>query len=98
MKINPVFGNLYTDNVKKKNGAQAKEVSGIAENRDEVSISDEALSFSKIFTQAKSTDEVTSPDRAAKLAELTEKVKNGQYDVDNEKLAEKIIATIVPKE
>ena len=92
MKINPIKtpGILRTYQAAKP----VQEKSKVASGRDEVTFSDEALSFSKAMTKAKGTLEVRTPEEKARIAEIKAAVRQGTYKVDSEKVAEKILESI----
>jgi negative regulator of flagellin synthesis FlgM len=92
MKINPIKnpGILRTYQAAKPVQEKSKVTSG----RDEVTFSDEALSFSKAMTKAKGTLEVRTPEEKVRIAEIKAAVRQGTYKVDSEKVAEKILESI----
>ena len=93
MKINPITN----PNVLRSYQAtkQAKETAKAASSRDEVTFSAEALSFSKALSEAKEALEVRSPEEKAHIAEIKEAVNKGEYHVDSEDIADKILSSII---
>ena len=65
---------------------------------DEVSFSKEALSFAKTLAEVReAAPQVTSPERQAKLDELSEQISSGQYQVNGEEVADALIADILSR-
>ena len=92
MKINPIKNPdiLRTYQAAKPVHKKAKVASG----RDEVTFSDEALSFSKAMAKAKDTLEIRTPEEKARISEIKAAVRQGTYKIDSEKVAEKILESI----
>ena len=93
MKINPITN----PNVLRSYQATkpAKETTKATSGRDEVTFSAEALSFSKALTEAKEALEFRTPEEKAHIAKLKEAVNNGEYRVDSEEIADKILSSIL---
>jgi len=89
MKINPITN----PNVLRSYQAMkpASEKVNITNGRDEVTFSEEALSFSKALADARDMIELRTPEENAHIAEVTAAVRQGTYRVDSEKVAEKIL-------
>lgn len=62
---------------------------------DEASFSEEAISFSKLFTELKDTVDARSDEELQRIAELRGQVRGGTYHVDSEDIAESIIADFI---
>jgi len=93
MKINPITNpNILRSYQATK---PVKETTKAASNRDQVTFSAEALSFSKALTEAKESLEFRTPEEKAHIANLTEAVRNGTYRVDSEEIADKILSSII---
>jgi flagellar biosynthesis anti-sigma factor FlgM len=93
MKINPITNpNILRSYQATK---PTKEVSKPVSNRDEVTFSAEALSFSKALTEAKEALELRTPEEKAHIAEIKEAVNNGTYRVDSEDIADRILSSII---
>jgi flagellar biosynthesis anti-sigma factor FlgM len=93
MKINPITNpNILRSYQATK---PAKETTGAASGRDEVTFSAEALSFSKALTAAKESLELRTPEEKAHIAELKDAVNKGDYFVDSEDIADKILSSII---
>ncbi|MDR1588986.1 MAG: flagellar biosynthesis anti-sigma factor FlgM [Oscillospiraceae bacterium] len=61
---------------------------------DKVTFSDEALSFSKVISRARESIETRSAEENARIGELKESVRRGEYRIDSEKIAESIVSGI----
>jgi len=90
MKIEDKESAVHVSSLLKKQ--QGKEVSPKMPEKngspqDEVQLSPQARDFQRIKDVLKKTPEV----RQEKVAELSQRINSGNYDVDNEKVAEKII-------
>ena len=95
MKINPILN----PNILKSYQA-AKPVSGVnkvASKRDEVTFSEEALSFSKALEEARGALEARTPEESAHIADVTNAVRNGQYNVSSDKVADKILESVLKR-
>ncbi len=92
MKINPLKAYDAINKIKQNN--KTEDVKKKSLNiKDQVDISQEAKSVGKYVQKAKTSD----VDRKELVEELKNKVQKGQYKVDSEKLAEKIIDSILEK-
>ena len=64
---------------------------GVVSGRDEVIFSDEALSFSKIMKEV----ETRTKDERAHIADITNAVRQGDYRIDSDKIADKILESVL---
>ena len=95
MKINPITNpNILRSYQATK---PAPERINIINGRDEVTFSDEALSFSKALAEARDAIELRTPEEKAHIADVTAAVRQGTYRIDSEKVAEKILESIKSK-
>lgn len=62
-----------------------------AQGTDEAQLTEEAKSFSAVLKAAKETLETQTPERAARIEEIAQQIKEGTYSVPGEKVAEKIL-------
>ena len=93
MKINPITNpNILRSYQANK---PVKETTKSASNRDEVTFSAEALSFSKALTEAKEALEFRTPEEKAHIAKLKDAVNKGEYKVSSEEIADKILSSII---
>lgn len=97
MKINPISNPNFVSGVKKPKTDKAQAKSSVSQGADQVSFSKEALSFAKTLAEVRDAQEAESPQRQARVNELADQVRSGQYKVDSEKVAERMIDTIVFK-
>jgi len=93
MKINPIMN----PNVLRSYQATkpVKDTTKAASTRDEVTFSAEALSFSKALTEAKESLEFRTPEEKAHIAQIKDAVQKGEYRVDSEDIADKILSSII---
>ena len=93
MKINPIINpNILRSYQATK---PVKDATKSASSRDEVTFSAEALSFSKALSEAKEAHEMRTPEEKARIAEIKEAVNKGEYHVDSEDIADKILSSII---
>jgi len=93
MKINPISNpnilKAYQATVPKQ---VAQRVPG---RRDEVTFSEEALSFSRALTEAREGLEFRTTEERAHIANVTQAVRNGEYEVGSDKIADKILESVL---
>lgn len=95
MKINPISN----PNIVKAYQA-VKPVPGttkIANGRDEVTFSEEALSFAKAMEEARDALEFRTPEERAHIADVTSAVRRGEYSVSSDKIADKILESVLKR-
>ena len=91
-KINPTMNpNVLRSYQANKPGF---EKSKAIDKRDEVSLSKEALSFSKALAEAKDEIEFRTTEEKAHIANLKQQIKQGQYHVDSNLIAAKIMENL----
>lgn len=83
MKINKPTGASLVNPYQKQNQKPTIEKSTASSKKDQVQISEQA----KAMLESKST---IDPARQEKVNQLKSQVQNGEYKVDNQKVAEKI--------
>jgi flagellar biosynthesis anti-sigma factor FlgM len=89
MKINPILNpNILRSYQANKPGM---EKNSLAQKRDEVTLSSEALSFSKALSEAKSEIEFRTAEEQAHIAGLKDSVSKGEYKVDSNLVAQRIL-------
>ena len=88
-KINPVMNPnvLRSYQANKPGFEKTKSV----DKRDELSLSKEALNFSKALAEAKDAIEFRTTEEKAHIANLKEQIQKGQYRVDSNLIAAKIM-------
>ena len=93
MKVNPILNPniLKTYQATKPPLSKTKTTAG----RDEVTFSDEALSFSKALAEARDAIELRSPEEQVHIADITNAVRQGEYNVESDKVAEKILESVL---
>ena len=93
MKINPITN----PNVLRSYQAAkpAPETTKLVSGRDEVTFSEEALSFSKAMAEAKDVLELRTPEEKEHIAEITAAVRQGTYKIDSDKVAEKMLESVL---
>jgi anti-sigma28 factor (negative regulator of flagellin synthesis) len=89
MKINPIVNpNVLRSYQVTKTGMDK---TNAVSKRDEVSLSSEALSFSKALTEARNELEFRTADEKAHIAGIKDSVQKGTYNVDSSLIAARII-------
>ena len=94
MKINPITN----PNVLRSYQATkplGPEKSKLLSGRDEVTFSAEAINFSKALAEARDAIELRTPAEKAHIADVTTAVRQGEYKVDSEKVADKILESVL---
>ena len=89
MKINPITNPDILISYRSAKMVPAKMCVPI--NRDEVTLSEEALSFSKAMAEV----EFRTQEERAHIAEITNAVRQGEYRIDSEKIADKILESVL---
>jgi flagellar biosynthesis anti-sigma factor FlgM len=93
MKINPIINPNVLRSYQATKPVQEK--SKTASSRDEVTFSAEALNFSKALTEAKEVLEFRTPEEKSHIADITAAVRQGEYKVNSEDVADKILSSII---
>jgi len=96
MKINPITN----PNILKS--YQATKPLGPEKNmfpsgRDEVTFSEEAISFSKALAEARDAIELRTPEEKARITDIADAIKQGEYKVGSEEIADKILESVLRK-
>jgi len=89
MKINPIANPNIMRSYQSPRTIPVK--SGVLTGRDEVVFSEEALSFSKIMTEV----ETRTQEERAHIADITNAVRQGEYKIDSDKIADKILESVL---
>ncbi|MCL2425525.1 MAG: flagellar biosynthesis anti-sigma factor FlgM [Oscillospiraceae bacterium] len=90
MKINPITN----PNILRSYQATkvTKEESTVVSNRDELTLSPEALSIAKAKVEAKNQLEFRTAEEKAHIAKIKEAVRNGEYRIDSEDIVDSILS------
>lgn len=90
MKINPLSNTNY---ISKYNAGKVKipDKAMSSFTQDEVSFSEDAISFSKVFAELSNKVELRSPAESARISEVADLVRKGEYRVDSDKIAESML-------
>jgi anti-sigma28 factor (negative regulator of flagellin synthesis) len=89
MKINPIVNpNVLRSYQVTKTGMDK---TNAVSKRDEVTLSSEALSFSKALTEARNEIEFRTPEELSHIAGIKDQVSRGQYHVESSLIAARII-------
>jgi len=92
MKINPIANpNILRSYQATQSVSEKKAATG---GRDQVSFSNEALSFSKALAEAREMLETRTPAEQSRIADVTDAVRQGSYRIDSEEIAEKILESV----
>jgi flagellar biosynthesis anti-sigma factor FlgM len=89
LKINPITNPNLLRNYKTARTVPAK--TNILSGRDEVTFSEEALSFSKVMTEVESRTQ----EERARIAGITNAVRQGEYRIDSNSIADAIIQSVL---
>ena len=92
MKINPITNPNILRSYQAAKPAQER--SKVPSGRDEVTFSAEALSFSKALAEARESIEIRPADERARIADITNAVRQGDYKIDSDKVAAKILESV----
>lgn len=88
MKINPIANPNILRSYQATRPLQEK--SKVPAGRDEVTFSEEALSFSRAMAEV----EFRTDEERAHIADISQAVKQGEYRVDSDKIAEKMLESV----
>ena len=92
MKINPITNPNVLRSYQANKSSSDKV--NTASKRDELTLSEEALSFSKAMAEAKDTIEFRTVEEKAHIAEVANAVRQGQYRIDSDLIAARILDAI----
>lgn len=91
MKINgPGNTNFIADNYRARQIDAYKKSAGVPA-RDEAALSSEAISFSKVFTEAREALNLRGASDPSRIADIKERVQAGTYRVNSEDIADSIL-------
>ena len=88
MKINPVSNPNILRSYQANRVVQVQ--TSVQSARDEVTFSKEALSFSKVMAEVESR----SVEERAHIANIKNAVRKGEYKIDSDKVADKILESV----
>ena len=94
MKINGVGGPGFVPGTGRTNRISAYEKYNAIPEGDKVSISDEAISFSRVLSAARQDAEVREADVKSRIEAIKEQIENGTYSVSSDALAESILGEL----
>ncbi|MCL2126046.1 MAG: flagellar biosynthesis anti-sigma factor FlgM [Oscillospiraceae bacterium] len=89
MKINPISNPNILRSYQASKATPIK--NRVASGRDEVVFSEEALSFAKVMTEV----ETRTQEERAHIASVTNAVRQGDYKIDSDKIADKILDSVL---
>ncbi len=90
MKINSISGNHYV-NKYHANKVSIPEKEKPSAGPDQITFSDEALNYTKTLAGIKDQIELHTPEEKARIADIKSRINQGQYKIDSELVAEKIL-------
>ena len=94
MKIGGIGGPGFIQGNGRVNKASAYDKFDTRLGNDEISISEEAISFSKVYNAAKQDAQIDAADRQQRIETIKEQLKNGTYEVSSEQLADSILGEL----
>lgn len=94
MKINPTGNTNFISGNYRAGKMDAYKKSQSPASLDEAALSEEAVSFSKIFAQVKDAANTRSAADMERIADIKAKVQDGTYYVDSEDIAESILGDL----
>jgi len=93
MKINPVSNpNILNNYLTTKTYSDTTRAPS---GRDEVTFSKEALEFSKALADARDALEFRTPEEQSRIADISNAIRNGEYSVSSDKIADKILESVM---
>ena len=95
MKINPILNPNILSSYQATQPVPS--VKKVASKRDEVTFSEEALSFSKAVEEAREALETRTPEERARIADVTGAVRSGEYRIESDKIADKILESVLKR-
>ena len=93
MKINPITNPGILQSYAASKPAPAKQKP--AGSHDEVTFSEEALSFSKALEEARGAIETRTAEEKKHIADIKDAVAQGTYRIESDKIADKILESVL---
>ena len=94
MKINGIGGPSFVTGNSKSNKVSAYEKYSVTTGGDEISLSDEAIGFSRVFSAAKQNAEVREADVKLRIETIRAQLESGTYNVSSDELADSILGEL----
>ena len=91
MKINPVMNPNILRSYQAAKAAPAR--SSVSDGRDEVTFSEDALSFSKVMAEV----EFRTQEERTHIANITNAIRQGEYRIESDKIADKILESVIKR-
>jgi flagellar biosynthesis anti-sigma factor FlgM len=95
MKINPIM-NPNILQTYRANTVKPAKTQSVESGTDEVSFSENAVSFSKVMAALKEDTRTRSVEEQARFDAIASAVRGGTYKIDSDKVAEKIMSSLLP--
>lgn len=94
MKINssPALSYIAGTQYNNQKAAAYKKAQG--SGSDELVLSKDALSFSKVYSSVREAAKTRSPEELDRIADIKARVQNGSYRVDSDKIAESLLLSL----
>ena len=89
MKINPISNPNILRSYQAAKAVPAKTY--VPSGRDEVTFSEEALSFSKVMAEV----EFRTQEERTHIANIADAVRQGEYKIESEKIADRILESVL---
>ncbi|PKM82114.1 MAG: flagellar biosynthesis anti-sigma factor FlgM [Firmicutes bacterium HGW-Firmicutes-13] len=86
-KHHHIIGKKIYEDLKKTKGQEAEEDKNVSQKKDTFTMSEEAKIIQKYLNEIKDLEGA----REEKIKSLTDKIKSGEYKIDTELLAEKML-------
>lgn len=93
MKINSITSSYYLQNYR-SNKLPSIEQERLPNESDQVTFSKEAKSFSRLLSDTKDVIETLTAEEKIKIDDIKGRIKNGQYSINADLVAEKILKLI----
>lgn len=94
MKINPTGNAGFVNSAYRNSKVELYKQNQSVSRGDKAELSDEAISFSKAFSAAKSAAGIEDSDKADRIAQIKQQLQAGTYKVSSEDVAESILGNL----
>ena len=95
MKIDPILNSNIIRSYQALGPVSS--VNKVVGKRDEATLSKEAISFTKAMNEARGAIESRTPEERARITELANAIKRGEYRISSDKIADKILESVLKR-